>query len=155
MGEGDGEAEGEEVGDGFSVRSVVSGSVEGMGVDVVVGSVRSVVRIGGSYGPLSDTDNVIPTSTAATATTGVSTTTRGTRTNGRTRPSKKCHKSTATTTSTAAGIHHGYASIGSTYPPNTLLHQGRPSFALVLYYLLRCDTSSVICSFISRIAPVM
>jgi hypothetical protein len=32
---------------------------------------------------------------------------------------------------------------------------GALSFALVLYYLLRCDTSSIICSFISRIAPLI
>ena len=121
--------EGEAVGDGFPGRSVLSGSVEGMGVDLVVGlvgSVRSAVRTGGSYGPLSDTDNVIPTSSVASATTGVSTNTRGTRTNGRTHPSKKYHNSTATTTSKAAGIHHGYASIGLTYPPN-ILHQDRGS----------------------------
>ena len=132
MDEGDGVSEGEAVGDGFPVRSrsVVSGSVEGMGVDLVVGlvgSVRSAVRTGGSYGPLSDTDNAIPTSSVASATTGVSTNTRGTRTNGRTHPSKKYHNSTATTTSKAAGIHHGYASIGLTYPPNILLHQDRGS----------------------------
>jgi hypothetical protein len=106
--EGDGVGEGEAVGDGEAVRSVVSGPVEGIGVVVMVGSVRSVVRCRGSYGPLSDTDKVIPTTTAAIATTGVSTTTRGTRTNGRTHPSKKYQKSTATTASTATDSHHGY-----------------------------------------------
>ena len=48
--------EGEAVGDGEAIRSVVSsivsGSLEGMGGAAVVGSVRSVVRGGGSYGPL-------------------------------------------------------------------------------------------------------
>jgi hypothetical protein len=100
--------EGEAVGDGDAARSVVSGPFEGMSVVVAVGSVRSVVRFRGSYGPLSDTDNVIPTTTAAIATTGASTTTRGTRTNGRTHPSKKYQKSMATTASTATDSHHGY-----------------------------------------------
>jgi len=118
--------EGEAVGDGEAVRSVVSslisGPFEGMGV-AVVGSVRSVVR-GGSYGPLSATDSVIPTTTAAIATTGVSITTKGTRANGRTRPSKTYHKSVAITTSTAATNHHGYPNIGAIYSPNILRHQG-------------------------------
>ena len=138
--EGDGEAEGvgeaegdavgvgEAVGGGEGVRwvvsSVVLGFLEGMGV-AVVGSARSVVRGGGSYGPLSATDSVIPTTTAAIATTGVRATTRGTRANGRTHPSKKYHKSVAITTSTAATSHHGYPIIGETYPPNTLLYQDR------------------------------
>jgi hypothetical protein len=82
---------GEAVGGGEVVRwvvsSVVLGFLEGMDV-AVVGSARSVVRGGGSYGPLSATDSVIPTTTAAIATTGVSATTRGTRANGRTHPSK-------------------------------------------------------------------
>ncbi len=116
--------EGEPVGDGFSVRSVVSASVEGMGVDVVVGSVRSIFR-GGSYGPLSATESVIATTATTIVTTGVSTTTRGIRANGRTHPSKKYHKSVAITTSTAATSHHGYPIIWETYPPNTLLYQDR------------------------------
>jgi hypothetical protein len=121
----------EAVADGEAIRSVVSsivsGSLEGMGVAAVVGSVRSVVRGGGSYVPLSATDSVIPTTNAAIATTGVSTTTRGTRTNGRTRPSKTYHNSTATMPSTAADGHTGSPIIGSPYPPNTLLHQDRGS----------------------------
>ncbi len=116
--------EGEVVGDGEAVRSVVSGALEGTGVVAVVGSVRSVVRGGGSYGPLSTTDSVIPTTAAASATTGVSATTRGTRANGRTHPSKKYHSSTAITTSTAATSHDGCPNTGSTYPPNALLHHG-------------------------------
>ena len=127
--EGDAVGEGEVVGDGEAVRSVVSSVVsrplEGMGVVAVVESVRSVLCGSGSYGPLSATDSVIPTSAAEIATTGVRTTTRGMRTNGRTHPSKMYHSSTATTTSTAATIHHGYPIIGSTYPPNTLFYQDR------------------------------
>jgi hypothetical protein len=122
--------EGEAVGDGEAVRSVVfsvfSGPLEGAGV-VVVGFDRSVVRGGGSYGPLSATDNVIPTTAAASVTTGVSATTSGRRTNGRTRPSKTYHNSTATPASTAATSHHGCPNIGATYPPNTLLLQERRS----------------------------
>jgi hypothetical protein len=122
--------EGEGAGDGEAVRSVVSsifsGSLEGMGVVAVVGSVRSVVR-GGSYGPLSATDSVIPTTAAAIATTGVSATTRGTRASGRTHPSKKYHNSTATPVSTAATSHHASPNIRATYPPNTLLCQDRGS----------------------------
>jgi hypothetical protein len=102
--------EGEKLGDGEAARSVVSsvfsGPLEGAGV-VVVGSVRSVVCGGGSYGPLSATDSVIPTTAAASVTTGVSATTSGTRNNGRTHPSKTYHNSTATLASTAATSHHG------------------------------------------------
>ncbi len=129
MGKGEavGDAVGEAVGDGEAIRSVVSSVVSGLleGAVVVVGSVCSVVRGGGSYGPLSATDSVIATTTAAAVATGVSTTTRGTRTNGRTRPSKKYHNSTATPASTAATSHHGYPIIWETYPPNTLLYQDR------------------------------
>jgi hypothetical protein len=128
---GEGEGVGEAVGDGEADRSgvswVVSGPLEGAGVVVVVGFDRSVICGGGSYGPLSATDSVIPTTAAAIATTGVSTTTRGTRTNGRTFPSKTYHNSTATMPSTAADGHTGSPIIGSTYPPNTLLHQDRVS----------------------------
>jgi hypothetical protein len=126
VGEGEGVGVGEAVGDGFPVRLVVSGSVEGTGVVALVGSVRSVVRGGGSYGPLSATDSVIPTSAAVIATTGVSATTRGTRANGRTHPSKKYHNSTATTTSTPTTSHHGCPNIRAHYPPNTHRQQGAP-----------------------------
>jgi hypothetical protein len=106
---GDAVGEGEAVGDGEAIRSVgslvVSGLLEGMGV-VVVGSVRSVIR-GGSYGPLSATDSVIATTTIAAVATGVSTTTSGTRTNARTRPSKTYHNNPATTTITPATSHLG------------------------------------------------
>jgi hypothetical protein len=132
--EGDGEAVGDAVGEGEAVRdgegirwvvsSVVSGPLEGMGVVAVTGSVCLLVVRGGSYGPLSATDNVIPTTAAASVTTGVSATTSGTRTNGRTRPSRTYHNSTATPASTAATSHHGCPNIGATYPPNTLRHQG-------------------------------
>jgi hypothetical protein len=116
--EGDGEAvgdavgEGEAVGDGEAVRSVVSSNfsrpLEGAGVVVVVGSARLVVvRGGGSYGPLSATDSVIPTTATASVTTGVSATTSGRRTNGRTRPSKTYHNNPATTTITPATSHMG------------------------------------------------
>ena len=106
---GDAVGEGEAVGDGEAVRSVVSLVVSGPlgGAGVVVGSVRSVVRGGGSYGPLSATDSVIATTTIAAVATGVSTTTRGTRTNGRTRPSKTYHNNPATTTITPATSHLG------------------------------------------------
>jgi hypothetical protein len=124
--------EGEAVGDGEAVRSVLSSvfswPLEGAGV-AVVGSVRSVVRGGGSYGPLSATDSVIPTSAATAATTGDSITTNGTRANGRTHPSKKYHNSTAITTSTPATSHHGCPNIEATYPPNTLFHQDQGSAA--------------------------
>ena len=60
MGEGDGEAGGDvDVG-----SPVVMGPVEGTGVVVVVGAVRSG-RGGGSYGPLSAADNAAATTTAA------------------------------------------------------------------------------------------
>jgi hypothetical protein len=104
---------GEAVGDGEALRSgfslvFFSAPLEGTGVVVVVGSVRSVVvRGGGSYGPLSATDSVIPTSAAAAVTTGVSTTTSGTRTNGRTRPSKTYHNNPPTTTIAPAISHLG------------------------------------------------
>jgi hypothetical protein len=126
-GEAEGEGEGAAVGDGEAVSlvfstvfssSVLSGLLEGMGV-AVVGSVRSVVRGGGSYGSLSATDSVIPTSAAVSVTTGASATTSGTRTNGRTRPSKKNHNNTAKTTfSTTATSHHGCPNIGVTYLSN-------------------------------------
>ena len=121
--------EGEAVGDGEAIRSVVSSVVSGLleGAVVVVGSVCSVVRGGGSYGPLSATDSVIATTTAAAVATGVSTTTRGTRTNGRTRPSKTYHNNPATTTITPATSHHSCTNPKSVYSPNTLLYQDRAS----------------------------
>jgi len=121
--------EGEAIGDGEAVRSVFSFFSEPLGETgvAVVGSVRSVVRGGGSYGPLSATDSVMPTTAAAIVTTGVSATTKGTRANGRTHPSKKYHNSTATTASTPATSHHGCPNIGATYPPNNFLHQDRGS----------------------------
>ncbi len=129
--EGDAVGEGEAVGGGEAVRSVVSsvlsGALEGVGGVAAVGSVRSVVRGGGSYGPLSTTESVIPTTAAASATTGVSAITRGTRASGRTHPSKKYHSSTAMTTSTATTSHDGCPNTGSTYPPNALLYQDRGS----------------------------
>ena len=98
MGEGDGEA----VGD--VVRPVVVGPVEGTGI--VVGLVRSV-RGGGWYGPLSAADNAVATTTTASTHAGASTTTRGTRTNGRTHPSKMYHNIAANTTTIATDSHHG------------------------------------------------
>lgn len=97
MGEGDGEA----VGD--AVRPVVVGSVEGTGV--VVGLVRSVR--GGSYGPLSAADIAVATTTTASTHIGASTISKGTRTNGRTHPSKTYHNSAANTTTIATDSHHG------------------------------------------------
>ena len=101
--------EGEAVGDGEAVRSVVAsvvfGAFEDAGV-VVAGSVRSLIR-GGSYGPLSATDSVIATTTTAAVATGVSTTTSGMRTNGRTRPSKTYHNNPPTTTIAPAISHLG------------------------------------------------
>jgi hypothetical protein len=118
-----GEAEGVGEGDGEAVEDVVflvvAGSVEGTDLVTVVGSVRSVVRVGGSYGPLSAADNTAATTTATSTTTGTNAITSGTRTTGRTHPSKKYHNNTANTTSTATDSHHEYPStIGgtSTYP---------------------------------------
>ncbi len=124
MGEGDavGKGDGEAVEDGEAVRSVVSSVFSGP----LKGADRSVV-CGGSYGPLSATDSVIPTTAAAAVATGVSTTTRGTRTNGRTRPSKMYHNNPATMTITPATSHHGCPNIRSSYPPNTPLYQDRAS----------------------------
>ena len=107
---GDAVGEGEAVGDGEAVRSVVAsvvfGAFEGAGVVALVGSVRSVIG-GGSYGPLSATDSVIATTTTAAVATGVSTTTSGMRTNGRTRPSKTYHNNPPTTTIAPAISHLG------------------------------------------------
>ena len=99
MGEGDGAAVG---------GPVVAGPVEGTGV--VVGAVRSG-RGGGSYGPLSATDNAAPPTTATSKQAGASTTTKGRRTNGRTHPSKTYHNNAANTTITATDSHHGYPRI--------------------------------------------
>jgi hypothetical protein len=104
VGEGDGVGEG--VGD--AVRPVVAGPVvEGTGV-VVVGAVRSGVCAGGSYGPDSAMDNAVATTTAASTHAGASTTARGTRCVGCTRPPRAYHKSAANTTSTATNSHQGY-----------------------------------------------
>jgi hypothetical protein len=100
VGEGDGEA----VGDAVGVL-VVAGPVEGTGVVVV--AVRSGRCSGGSYGPLSTADNAATTTTATSKHAGASTSTRGTRTNGRTQPSKTYHNNAANTTTTATDTHHG------------------------------------------------
>jgi hypothetical protein len=100
VGDGDGEAVGDDVG-----GPVVAGPEEGTGV-VVAGAVRSG-RGGGSYGPLSAADNAAATTTAASKHAGASTTTRGTRTNGRTQPSKTYHNNAANTTTTGTDSHHG------------------------------------------------
>jgi hypothetical protein len=106
---------GEAVGDGEAFRSVVSSPLEGAGVVVVVGSVRWVVRSGGSYGPLSAADIVIATTTASSVTSGASATTIGRRTNGRTCPSRTYHNSTAkTTVTTAITTHAGSPNIAPT-----------------------------------------
>jgi hypothetical protein len=120
---------GEAVGDGEALRSVVSSPLEGAGVvPEVVGSVRWVVCRGGSYGPLSATDIVIATTTAISVTSGASATTSGTRTDGRTHPSKMYHNNPAKTkVSTAADAHNACPDIGATYPPNILRHQVRSS----------------------------
>jgi hypothetical protein len=99
VGEGDGEAVGDAVG-----LPVVAGPVEGTGV--VVGSIRSRRGVG-SYGPLSAADNAATTTTAASKHAGASTSTRGTRTNGRTQPSKTYHNNAANTTTTGTDTHHG------------------------------------------------
>jgi hypothetical protein len=139
-GEGDGEAEGEALGDGEAVCSVISGPVEGVGVVVMVGSVSSVVRIGGSYGLLNTTDNASPTTIAPNTTTGVSTATRGARTNGRTHPSMMYHRSAATTASTAPASHHGYPRI----------KMGRPATPLRLSAATREVYRACISSSVSR-----
>ncbi len=112
VGDAVGEGEGVAVAGGEeAVRSVgslvLSGPLQGAGVLAPVGSsVRSVIG-GGSYGPLSATDSVIATTTTAAVATGVSTTTSGMRTNGRTRPSKTYHNNPPTTTITPAISHLG------------------------------------------------
>jgi hypothetical protein len=103
VGEGDGEAVGEAVGVPVGVP-VAAGPVEGTGI--VVGAVRSG-RGGGSYGPLSAAENAAPTTTATSKHAGASTSTRGTRTNGRTQPSKTYHNNAANTTTTGTDSHHG------------------------------------------------
>ena len=82
------------------------GAVVGTGVVVVVGAVRSG-RGGGSYGPLSAADNAVPTTAVTSKHAGARTSTKGTRTNGRTQPSKTYHNNTANTTTTDTDSHHG------------------------------------------------
>jgi hypothetical protein len=110
VGEGDGEA----VGDAVGVL-VVAGRVEGAGAVVgavvgtgviVVGAVRSG-RGGGSYVPLSAADNTVPTTAVTSKHAGARTSTKGTRTIGRTQPSKTYHNNTANTTTTDTDSHHG------------------------------------------------
>ena len=88
----------------------------------MLGSVSSVDPVGGWYGLVNKADNAIPTIIAANTNTGASTATRGTRRSGRTHPSIKYHKSTATTPSAAAASNHGY--------PGTKI--GRPATLLRL-----------------------
>ena len=102
MGEGDGEALGDDAGSPV----VVAGPVEGTGVVVVRAAVRSG-RGGGSYGPLSAADNAAATTTATSKHAGASTTTRGRRTDGRTHPSKTYHNNAANTTITGTDSHQG------------------------------------------------
>ena len=89
---------------------VVVGAVVGTGVIVVVvvvvGAVRSG-RGGGSYGPLSAADNAVPTTAATSKHAGARTTTKGTRTNGRTQPSKMYHNNAAIPIISASDSHHG------------------------------------------------
>jgi hypothetical protein len=126
--EGDGEGEGEEVGDAVG-SSVVAGRVEGTGVVVEV--VRSGGCSGGSYGPLSAADNATATTTANSKHAGASTITSGTRTNGRTQPSKTYHNNAANTTTTGTDSHHGYPRInGPSRTPNrsmTAPHSSAPT----------------------------
>jgi hypothetical protein len=112
VGKGDGEA----VGDGDVGSPVVAGP--GEGTRVVAGAVRS--GGGGSYGPLSTADNAAATTTATSKHTGASTSTRGTRTNGRTHPSKTYHNNAANTTITATDSHHGNPRINRPLPSYTL-----------------------------------
>jgi hypothetical protein len=120
VGEGDGEAVGDAVG-----VPVVVGPVEGAGV-VVAGAVFSG-RAGGSYGPLSAADNAAAITTEASKHAGASTITSGTRTNGRTHPSKTYHNNAANTTTTAADSHHGYPRINALLcPPIRHPHRTRP-----------------------------
>ena len=102
MGEGDGEALGDDAGSPV----VVAGPVEGTGVVVVRAAVRSG-RGGGSYGPLSAVDNAAATTTATSKHAGASTTTKGMRANGPTLPSKTYHNNAANTTITGSHSHHG------------------------------------------------
>jgi hypothetical protein len=115
-GEAAGDAVGEAVGDAVGVL-VVAGRVEGAGVvvgavvgtGVVVVVVRAVRsgRGGGSYGPLSAADNTVPTTAVTSKHAGARTSTKGTRTNGRTQPSKTYHNDAANTTTTDTASHHG------------------------------------------------
>ena len=102
MGEGDGEALGDDAG-----GPVVAGPVEGTGVVVVGAAAVRSGRGGGSYGPLSAVDNAAATTTATSKHAGASTTTRGRRTNGPTHPSKTYHNNAANTTITGSHSHHG------------------------------------------------
>src|SRR5215218_606204 len=120
---GPGEAEGDAVGEGYGEAvgdavgvPVVAGPEEGTGV--VVDVVRSG-RAGGSYGPLSAADNAATTTTVTSKHAGASTSTRGTRTNGRTQPSKTYHNNAANTTTTGTDSHHGYPRMnGPSRSPN-------------------------------------
>ena len=103
MGEGDGEALGDDAGGPV----VVAGPVEGTGVDVVGAAAVRLGRGGGSYEPLSAVDNAAATTTATSKHAGASTTTKGRRTNGRTHPSKTYHNNAANTTITGTDSHHG------------------------------------------------
>jgi hypothetical protein len=125
VGAGDGEA----VGDADVGVPVVAGPVEGTGV--VVGTVRSG-RGSGSYGPLSAADNAATTTTAASKHAGASTSTRGTRTNGRTQPSKTYHNNAANTTTTTTDSHHGYPRMsGPSRSPNRPI-AGAPRSAVLV-----------------------
>jgi hypothetical protein len=113
-GEADGEAEEDAVGGGDREAvgdgaggPVVAGPVEGTGVGVVGSAAVRSGRGGGSYGPLSAVDNATATTTATSKHAGASTTTRGRRTNGLTRPSKRYHNNAANTTITGSHSHHG------------------------------------------------
>ena len=102
MGEGDGEALGDDAG-----GPVVAGPVEGTGVVVVGAAAVRSGRGGGSYGLLSAVDNAAATTTATSKHAGASTTTRGRRTDGRTHPSKTYHNNAANTTITGTDSHQG------------------------------------------------
>jgi hypothetical protein len=101
VGDADGEALGDAVGE-----LVVAGRVDGTGVVVGVGAVRSG-RGGATYGPLSAPDTATPTTIATTKHTGASTVTRSRRIGGRTHSSKRYHNDPANTTISATDSHHG------------------------------------------------
>jgi hypothetical protein len=98
--EGDGEAVGEEG------RAVVAEPVRSGVVVRLETSIRAGGG-GGSSGSVKAKESAMATATAASTQTGVSTNTSGAIAHGRSHPARTYHRSTATTTTTAAISHQG------------------------------------------------